>query len=189
MTRPVLREYHPDDEVAARAMYQAAFPASLRAPWSEIAGHRDDEQLLVLHDGDGSRIGLTLIRHLGDTGIAFVRYLAIDADRRGRGLGALLVTLLRDRLREDGVGVLLLDVEVPLGEHAEDDRRRIAFYLRCGLDLLDVPGYAPPDHGETGEVVPLVLMGEVLDGGPTLAGDRLLEAANAVLRHRYGVGD
>jgi hypothetical protein len=90
-------------------------------------------------------------------------------------------------LRGDGVGVLLLDVEEPTGAHAEDDRRRIAFYERCGLSLLDVPGYAPPEHGETGETVPLLLMGEVLDGGAPLLGDRLDAAVRAVLLHRYGL--
>ena len=199
--RVILRDYRVDDDDTARAIYEASFPASLRAPWSALTDHRPDERLLVLadsdsdndnhndNDNDNSVAGIALIRRLGDTGMAFVRYLAVDPARRSEGLGSILLDELRDVLRGDGIGVLLLDVEEPLGDHAQDDRRRIAFYERCGLSLLDAPGYAPPDHGATGEIVPLLLMGEVIDGGNPLVGERLAAAVRAVLVHRYGVAD
>lgn len=183
----VLRDYRPADDAAARAIYEESFPPSLRAAWTALVDHRLDERFVVLAETDGTPVGITLIRRLGDTDMAFVRYLAVDPARRDRGLGSQLVAHLRELLSDDGVGVLLLDVEKPVGAHAEDDRRRIAFYQRCGLDLLDVPDYSPPEHGETGEIVPLLLMGEVLDGGAALTGARLDEAVRAVLLHRYGV--
>lgn len=182
----VLRNYRPGDETTARGIYEESFPPSLRAPWSEIVDHRDDEHLHIL-TADDAVTGFALVRRLGDTDMSFVRYLAVDPARRGQGLGAQLVTLLRDRLRAESIGALLLDVEAPTGEHAADDQRRIEFYERCGLTLLDVPDYAPPDHGETGEAVPLLLMGEVLDAGPPLRSERLVSAVRAVLRYRYGV--
>ena len=182
-----LRAFRVDDDDAARAIYETSFPAALRAPWSNLTHHRGDEELLVLVEDDREVLGTALIRHLGQTGMAFVRYLAIVPARRGRGLGAVLVAELRDRLRAVGASVMLLDVEAPIGEHAHNDRRRIAFYERCGLSLLDVPDYAPPEHGETGEIVPLLLMGQVLDGGTPLEGRRLAEAVTAVLVHRYGI--
>lgn len=184
---PALLPYRAqDDDTAIRAIYEASFPASLRAPWTDLTHHRPDERFLVLVDDAGATLGFALIRMLGPTGMAFIRYLAIEPERRGRGLGEILIAQLRAMLRDEGVGVLLLDVEEPRGEHAEEDRRRIAFYQRCGLGLLDVPGYAPPGHGETGETVPLLLMGESLDG-QDLEGSRLAEAVTAVLVHRYGV--
>ena len=192
MTGTLLRDYSRADDAAARAIYEASFPPSLRAPWSDLVHHRADERFVVLVDdegaeGDAATVGITLIRRLGDTGMAFVRYLAVDPTRRDRGFGSQLVAHLREALRAEGIGVLLLDVEKPAGAHAEEDRRRIAFYERCGLALLDVTDYAPPEHGETGEIVPLLLMGEVLDGGAPLTGARLDEAVRAVLLHRYGV--
>lgn len=186
MTETVLRDYSPADDAAARGIYEASFPPSLRAPWSDLIDHRSDERFVVLIDGDAVA-GIALIRRLGDTGMAFVRYLAVDPTRRDRGFGGQLVSHLREALRADGIGVLLLDVEKPVGAHAHEDRRRIAFYERCGLALLDVPDYAPPEHGETGEIVPLLLMGEVLDDGEPLIGARLDAAVRAVLQHRYGV--
>lgn len=187
MTETTLRDYSTVDDAAARAIYEASFPPSLRAPWADLVEHRPDERFVVLVDSDETPVGITLIRRLGDTYMAFVRYLAVDPTRRDRGLGTQLVAHLRQALRSDGIGVLLLDVEKPMGAHAEDDRRRIAFYERCGLTLLDVPDYAPPEHGETGEIVPLLLMGEVLDGRAPLTGVRLDAAVRAVLLHRYGV--
>jgi GNAT superfamily N-acetyltransferase len=184
-----LRTFRPGDDAAARAIYEASFPASLRAPWADLTHHRDDEELLVLVEEDRTVLGTALIRRLGPTDLAFVRYLAVDPERRSQGLGALLVAELRGRLVDKGITAFLLDVEAPLGAHAEDDRRRISFYERCGLSLLDVPGYAPPEHGETGEIVPLLLMGEVLDDGGPLVGERLAEAVRAVLLYRYGVAD
>lgn len=193
MTGTMLRDYLSADDAAARAVYEASFPPSLRAPWSDLVHHRLDERFVVLVEGDAAAaadattVGIALIRRLGDTGMAFVRYLAVDPTRRDRGLGSQLVAHLREALRADGIGVVLLDVEKPVGAHAEEDRRRIAFYERCGLTLLDVPDYAPPEHGETGEIVPLLLMGEVLDDAAPLTGARLDEAVRAVLLHRYGV--
>jgi len=167
MTDTVLRDYSSPDDAAARAIYEASFPPSLRAPWSDLVDHRPDERFVVLvdsADGGSATVGIALIRRLGDTGMAFVRYLAVDPTRRDRGLGSQLVGHLREALRSDGIDVLLLDVEQPLGAHAE-----------------------PPEHGETGEIVPLFLMGEVLDDGAPLTGTRLDEAVRAVLLHRYGV--
>ena len=192
MTEMTLRDYAAGDEDRARTLYESSFPASLRAPWSALTDHRDDEDFLVLVQDDvvgveGDVVGIALLRRLGPTDMSFVRYLAVDPARRGEGLGTHLVALLAERLRADGVGVLLLDVEEPLGAHADDDRRRIEFYRRCGMHLLDVPGYAPPDHGETGEAVPLLLMGMTLGPEPALTGRRLEDAVRAVLLHRYGV--
>jgi GNAT superfamily N-acetyltransferase len=182
-----LREFRLADDAAARGIYESSFPTSLRAPWSDLTNHRADERLLILVEDDSTVLGTALIRRLGGTDMVFVRYLAIDPSRRNQGLGEALVSLLRDRVRAEGGCALLLDVEEPIGPHAADDRRRISFYERCGLSLLDVPGYAPPEHGETGEIVPLLLMGQVLDDGPPLVGDRLADAVRAVLVHRYGV--
>ena len=187
MREIVLRDYTDADEAPVRALYEESFPPSVRAPWADLVEHRGDERFLVLVDVDATPVGMALVRRLGDTDMAFVRYLAVTAARRDRGLGTQLVALLRDALRSEETSVLLLDVEDPRGEHAEQDRRRISFYERCGLDLLDVPDYTPPEHGETGEIVPLLLMGEVLDGGPRLAGSRLDGAVAAVMLYRYGV--
>lgn len=182
-----MRAFAPEDESRAQRIYEESFPPAIRAPWDQVRDHRADEQLLVLIDPDDMVVGLSLIRHLGDNRMTFVRYLVVDSERRGAGLGGRLLTSLCNHVISEGDDVLLLDVEKPIGEHADEDRRRIEFYHRHGLTLLDVPDYAPPAHGESGEPVPLVLMGRVLGDGPPLVGAALQDAVAAVMLHRYDV--
>ena len=174
-------------EADVRRIYEASFPESLRSQWAEIGAHRADEELLVLLDGNPA--GFALMRHLGNTGCAFVRYFAVDESRRGRGLGGRLMRGLVEALEERGSRAVLLDVEDPDAdpEHREEGLRRIAFYERQGLVLLPVAEYAPPDHGSSGEQVALLPMGMALAGQPPLQGEALAEAITAVMRYRYGV--
>jgi len=171
---------------AVHAIYDASFPASVRAEWSTISHHRDDEELLILEED--APVAFALIRHLGDTSFTFVRYFAVDATRRSAGYGARLLTDLVDYLAAQGRTALLLDVEDPAGDpdHLEHVRR-IDFYQRHGVLLLPVADYAPPEHGSTGEVVPLLLMGRPLGDGLPLTGEHLRVAVDAVLLHRYGI--
>lgn len=171
-----------------RRIYEESFPPSIGAPWSEIAGHRGDEELLVL-ETDAGPIGFALVRHLGDTSFTFTRYFAVDARLRGQGVGATLLMALQANLVGSGRTALLLDVETPIDGHAQaqDDLRRIAFYERHGLTMLPVSDYAPPAHGSTGEQIPLLLMGMSLGDGPALENDVLSMAVSAVYRYRYGV--
>ena len=55
MTGTLLRDYCPNDDEAARAIYEASFPPSLRAPWSDLVHHRADERFVVLVD-DGVEV-------------------------------------------------------------------------------------------------------------------------------------
>ncbi|TEX51804.1 MAG: hypothetical protein B7C55_03630 [Actinomycetales bacterium mxb001] len=188
-TAPSLRTVTFDEsrhDVAMRAIYEASFPLSVRAEWSTISHHRDDEELLILEED--APVAFALIRHLGDTAFTFVRYFAVDATRRGGGYGARLLADLCDYLTARGRTALLLDVEDPAADpdHLEHVRR-IDFYQRHGVLLLDVADYAPPEHGSTGEVVPLLLMGRPLGDGPPLVGEHLSVAVDAVLLHRYDV--
>lgn len=95
---------------------------------------------------------------------------------------------LVEHLTSSGAIALLLDVEDPDGEPDNSEHvHRIRFYERNGVRLLAVPDYAPPDHGSTGELVRLRLMGRPLADGPLLEGRHLDAMVNAVMVHRYGV--
>ena len=124
----------------------------------------------------------------GDTGAVFIRYFAIDDDLRGQGHGSLLMERLVEHLTASGAIALLLDVEDPDGEPDNSEHiHRIRFYERNGVRLLTVPDYAPLDHGSTGELVRLRLMGRPLADGVPLEGRHLDAMVNAVMAHRYGV--
>ncbi len=179
-------------KAAVRHVYESSFPLALRAPWEQITAGRPDEQLLVLL-ADGSReappVGLALVRHLGNTSISFLRYFVVDAQRRGFGHGSALWSALVDDLRGAGRSMLLLDVEDPDGRPQDsperrDDLRRIEFYRRHGVHMLEVREYCPPDHGQDDEEPRLLLMGTSLSDPPV---DDLREAVTAVYRDRYGL--
>jgi GNAT superfamily N-acetyltransferase len=183
---------------AAREIYEAGFPAAVRAPFGDLLGVRGDERTQVLLDTDGDGLGLVLVRDLGDTGWTFLRYFVVAAERRGQGVGGRLWSALCADLAARGSTRLLFDVEDPDdptadAHEAEERRRRVVFYRRLGADLVDVASYAPPHHGEPGTLpIPLRLMAAALDaaGGSSRleldarAADGL---ACTVLLHRYGV--
>ena len=103
---------------------------------------------LVALDGDDVAGFLTVERH-GDTS-AEITWLAVRADRRGRGLGRALVGRLRDELRREGLRLLLVFTLGPStdeGEVADSYAGTRAFYAALGFiparEFLDLwPGNA-----------------------------------------------
>lgn len=183
----------------ARAIYQAGFPAAVRAPFDDLVTVRDDERTQLLLDSSGEVLGLTLVRDLGDTGWTFLRYFVVTAEHRGQGLGGLMWAALCRDLAGRGKRLLLLDLEDPddptaTGQEADERRRRVTFYRRLGAAVVDFAAYEPPHHGEVGtDPIPLRLMAARLErsGGsspPRLLPEAADRAVSAVMRHRYGVG-
>ena len=78
VTDTILRDYSAPDDADARAIYEASFPPSLRAPWTDLVAHRPDERFMVLARGDASVVGIVLIRRLGETAMAFVEVIRMD---------------------------------------------------------------------------------------------------------------
>ncbi|MEW1909468.1 GNAT family N-acetyltransferase [Kitasatospora sp. NPDC085895] len=90
--------------VRVGAAYEAAFAAIEADPRNE---------LLVLDEGDGTVLGclqLTRIPGLGRGGAerALIEAVRIRADRRGGGLGRLLLARAIDRAREQGCSLVQL---------------------------------------------------------------------------------
>lgn len=186
---------------AAREIYEAGFPAAVRAPFHDLVDARPDERMQLLLDVEGHVLGVVLVRDLADTRWTFLRYFVVTARQRGQGIGSRLWSALCRDLAARGRDRLLFDVEDPDDaaadpQEAEERRRRVRFYRRAGADLVDhvsATSYAPPHHGEAGTAaIPLRLLGAELDDS---GGSRRLEldppaAAQlvaAVMRHRYGV--
>ncbi|MCU7824011.1 GNAT family N-acetyltransferase [Kitasatospora sp. DSM 101779] len=90
--------------VQVGAAYETAFAAIEADPRNE---------LLVLDEGDGTVLGclqLTRIPGLGRGGAerALIEAVRVRADRRGGGLGRLLLARAIDRAREQGCGLVQL---------------------------------------------------------------------------------
>lgn len=139
-------ELTADQLERVRAIYEDAFPPDLRAEFDTLLSDR----LVVRVADDGTPEGLAVLRDLGDTGWAFLRYYAVGV--RGGGVGTTMLGELARLLGSEGRRLLVWDVEDPdepglSGDHVLEHRRRIAFYERAGGVLLPVTDYAPP-HGD-----------------------------------------
>ena len=120
-----------DDQAQYRALYESAFPAGERRPFSEFLLLRDRGalDLSAIVDRD-ALCGLAMVMH-GAGGVC-LSYFAVSPDRRGGGLGGrALDALLRQYAGQD----LVLEIEVqdPAAANAAQRARRKAFYLRHGL--------------------------------------------------------
>jgi GNAT superfamily N-acetyltransferase len=183
---------------AAREIYEAGFPAAVRAPFQDLVDARPDERMQLLLDDGSQVLGVALVRDLGDTRWTFLRYFVVTAEQRGQGIGGRLWSALCRDLAARGRNRLVFDVEDPddtaADPHEVDERRRrVRFYRRLGADLVDPPSYAPPHHGEPGTTaIPLRLLGAELDGTGAsrplaLDGPATEQLVAAVMQLRYGV--
>lgn len=82
---------------------------------------------------------------------SYLEHFAIDSAIRQKGYGSRAISWLLEHL---GDSPLLLEVEPPVDDLT---RRRITFYERHGLHLLDTP-YVQPPYRDTDEELPMLLM-------------------------------
>ncbi len=96
-------------------------------------------------------------------GFRYLEHFAVDASRRGQGIGA---AMLAEYIGAD-TRRLVLEVEPPDTPVAV---RRIGFYTRCGLTLCRFPYEQPPLNPGDG-MLPLMLMssGGLLSDGEAAA--------------------
>lgn len=102
----------------------------------------------VALDGTGRAMGIAVGERHEATGIALLAYLAVDARRRSRGIGGVLVAHLQQTWGADpAVRSVVAEVEDPR-EHAAnaaraDPRARMRFYRRLGARRLPVEYFQP----------------------------------------------
>lgn len=123
-----------------------------------------------LEEDDGQRVGFVALWKLD--GVTFIEHLAIDEAHRNRGLGAVALTLLKQRYSK-----IVLEVERPITELAA---RRIGFYERNGFYQNDYP-YRQPSYREPGGEIDMILMTypAPLENPAAVADD--------LYRHVYGI--
>lgn len=117
----------------------SSFPENERRPMSSLKDimEKEDRACCNVVLMDEVFVGMLLYWNFID--FVYVEYIAVDPDIRGGGLGARILSLLKET-----AGVpLVLEVEPP---HNDLARRRIGFYERNGFVLLDEP-YFQPSYG------------------------------------------
>ena len=106
----------------------------LREPWQQPEGSECDElegqafHLMAL-DVNRNILGTGRLHRLSDSS-AQIRYMAVDPQHQGKGIGSQLLRLLEDEAREWGCGEILLNARSV----------SLEFYLRHGYQVI---GEAP----------------------------------------------
>ena len=138
---------------AWKEIYLTSFPPNERMSleyFEDILAKRSaekasDHPLLVLADEKHGAdvVGLAYCEMDADAEIAFLWYLATQADLRGKGYGAYIYRDLLERARARGNRILVFEVEIPhlAGAKSSEDeewaRRRIGWYERQGAVLVN----------------------------------------------------
>jgi GNAT superfamily N-acetyltransferase len=108
----------------------------------KVRGHLRDHGGWVIDDAGGV-VGFVIVQRRG-IHAAEILWAAVAADRRGAGLGTLLVNHVLDELSADGVQIVEAKTLDPSEDYAPYDATR-AFWLARGfiqLDTIDpLPGW------------------------------------------------
>lgn len=143
---------------AAHDLYIDAFPPEERRPWEGIVNPASEAgpRLHIISLPDGTAAGFVTVWIFD--GFVYVEHLAVAPSARGGGIGAAVLS----ELVKIYALPIALEVEPPCDENPMA-ARRIGFYRRCGLDVLDFD-YIQPPYSENLPSVPLLLM--ATEGAP-----------------------
>lgn len=125
-----------------KELYKTAFPKEERLPWwiMKLFCKRKNADVAVYMDGD-KFCGFT---HIYETEkMAFVLYLAVNGEERGKGYGSQILDILKSAYVDKAI---VLNIE-PIDENApnaEQRKSRLRFYNRNGF--FDT-GYLVEDVG------------------------------------------
>jgi hypothetical protein len=171
-------------------IYQQAFEAHHRVPFDELTDTGPADEFLAALEG-GEPVGFAAMRILSPAGWTFLRYYAIAADRRRSGLGQRFWRLVRSSVQAAGWPArIALEVEDPghvtgLGQ-PEIATARIAFWIRCGCQVLPVARYAMPGLTEATPAEPMLLLAS--DPAATGSDSETAGLVRAIYSQRYQLG-
>jgi len=176
---------------SVREIYHQAFAANHRVPFAELAATGPADMLVAAVEGD-EPVGFAALRLLGAAGWTFLRYYGIASARRGTGLGKRFWRLLVPSVEAAGWPArIVFEVEDPeyVAGHGlrEVAAARIAFWARCGCQLLPVTDYVMPDFTGRASPEPMLLM--ACDPAvATIPGGDVADVVLAVYSGRYQLG-
>ncbi len=133
----VLTQATKQDRALVRKLYLTAFPREERAPFWLIKRRADQKrgEMLVAKEGEEFLGFAYTVCHAQ---YVYLFYFAVDAQKRGNGVGSGILRLLKQRY----AGKRLFLAREVLDENAENYEqrsRRHRFYLRNGF--ADLPGH------------------------------------------------
>lgn len=127
-----LKEADRNTLAPLRKLYRRSFPCSEKKPFSMIISKKNEGKVEILAavDEAGKFCGLMITAF--DDEYVLLDYFAVEPDKRGRGIGSLLLEKLRERYAGKKIFLEIERVESKQG-NSEQKQRRKRFYKRCGL--------------------------------------------------------
>lgn len=124
-----------EDYAAIKRLYKKAFPTNERAPfWLLMKKNKPSTaDFWAFRDGN-EFVGFTYVVKYQN--LAYIFYLAIQADKRGKGYGTQAIEALKNRYAGKRI-FLALESPDETADNYEQRVKRHAFYEKCGLS--DIP--------------------------------------------------
>ena len=117
-------------------LYQSAFPASEKKPFSMILSMQKKGNSDVWYCVENRKFAGLVITINGPDKV-LLDYLAVAAKRRGQGIGSQILKKMREQYVGKGV---FLEIEIvdKAAENYEERKRRKQFYLSNGMTPMNV---------------------------------------------------
>jgi GNAT superfamily N-acetyltransferase len=147
------------------------------------------EYLFLAVDDAGVIVGFAIAIALTGCDAALLEYMAVDADRRGRGIGQVLFRAIAGwpEARERFLLVEVESTHVPSLD-ATDRARRVAFYRRLGCRQIDGLAYImPPVSADHPPLMDMLVYRDELPG--TIEKAQLRGWLGACYGQVYGVAE
>ena len=146
-----LSPIHPNELDVAAQLYESAFPPIERRDtilWKMLGQEEPLFHLDAIRDSNGLWVGFISYWTFSD--FVYVEHFAIEPTCRGNNMGGNAV----DALLNEAAVPIVLEVELPTDSLS---RRRIAFYQKHGLSLIE-KDYMQPPYREGFKWLPLYIM-------------------------------
>lgn len=146
-----LSPIHSNELDIAAQLYEAAFPPIERRDtnlWKMLEQEEPLFHLDAIRDANGQWVGFISYWTFSD--FVYVEHFAIEPTCRGNNMGGNAI----DALLKKTTVPIVLEVELPTDSLS---RRRIAFYQKHGLSLIE-EDYLQPPYREGYEWLPLYIM-------------------------------
>ncbi len=133
----ILAQANKQDWSLVRKLYRTAFPREERAPFWLIKRRADQKrgEMLVAKEGEEFLGFACTVCHAQ---YVYLFYFAVDAKKRGNGIGSGILRLLKQRYAGKRL-FLAREVLDETAENFEQRLRRHRFYLQNGF--ADLPGH------------------------------------------------
>lgn len=133
----LIEAYQEQQLADIRSLYEKAFPASEKKPFSLILEKREEGivEVLAVEGEDKDFLGLAIAILYQD--MVLLDYFAISPDVRGKGVGSAAIQLLKDRYANKRFFLEIERTDVEAANGKERCRRK-EFYLRNGMTPISL---------------------------------------------------